>query len=662
MKKKSFFVLFTVASCLLAGCSELTMDNFKKSKLKPEMFFDFNTTVRVNVDLDYGEYGAYTLVSIFADDPADSADQGNTRPLFKVFTDKKGQVLSSFDMPDSIQDSVYLYTSAIGTPQIVKAAITDSTIRYKYERIQYSTEDFRTRVIDYPYFGYDEGNLHSILNWYGQYHGRVGDHNQLITSSCMVPADKLPSITKAFWNGSSSRPASLDNSDSVTDSDINIETTKDGVKVYFTFLTENTEHLNAIGYYFYPKDNCPKDFATMHKYVIFPNTSVGGSTPYNGFGIMGKYWENDAPVAKMTTVQLLYVNITGDGAYTFSEYFPKDLVIGFFMIKDSWTPAWSDAFKTGGNGFLYTDKAANVDSKAHFIRKDASGYIVYGAEYGDNLSYDDIMFTMQASPSDGISYSSEKIPDVPATPDPGQPDDSGDDNPDFTSANEIYRTYCFEDLWPVKGDYDMNDVVIDHCSRIKSDIYNYVTEIVDEFTVCNRYMSAQVADAFAVIIPESQRGSMTLPQGAVDEKETGAIILFGDVQEHLGQTVQIVRNLSGKKISCSSIITDLDPFIIPRVDFDDFLRDNRREVHMAKKEGTKKLDASLLGMAQEAYFVDKDGKHPFAITIPLSAKNGEYIIPEEMRQIDTEYEDFGKWVNSSGYYYKNWYNNYRYAK
>ena len=88
---------------------------------------------------------------------------------------------------------------------------------------------------------------------------------------------------------------------------------------------------------------------------------------------MGRYWENDAPVAKMTTVQLLYVNITGDGAYTFSEYFPKDLVIGFFMIKDSWTPAWSDAFQTGGNGFLYTDKAANVDSKAHFIRKDASG-------------------------------------------------------------------------------------------------------------------------------------------------------------------------------------------------------------------------------------------------------------------------------------------------
>ena len=39
-----------------------------------------------------------------------------------------------------------------------------------------------------------------------------------------------------------------------------------------------------------------------------------------------------------------------------------------------------------------------------------------------------------------------------------------------------------------------------------------------------------------------------------------------------------------------------------------------------------------------------------------------HIIPEEMRQIDTEYEDFGKWVNSSGYYYKNWYNNYRYAK
>lgn len=662
MKNKSFFVLFTAAACLLTGCSELTPENFQKHKLKPEDFFDFNTTSRIKVDLDYGEYGAYTLVSIFNEDPSDNENRNEARPVFKAFTDKNGQIVSSFEMPAAIQDSVYLYTSAIGTTQLVKAAVTDSTIRYRYERLQYSTEDIRTRVIEWPYFGYDNGNIHAILNWYsGQFHGTIGDHNQLIPGKCKVDSGTLPSITSAFWNGSSTRPQTLDNSASITNTDINITTVKDSVKIYFTFLTENTKHLNAIGYYCYPKGNRPEDFGTMQKYIIFPNTSVSGNVPYTDVSFFSTYYHKDAPVSKMTTVQLLYVKWDGNGGYTFSQYFPKETVIGFFILKDSWTPSWANSFVINNSNFFYTDKEKNIDSKVHFIRKDAAELVVYGAEDGDDSSFDDILFTMQSSPSDGISYSTEMIPDVPATPDPDI-SDYGDYNPDYSSNNEIYRTYCYEDLWPVKGDYDMNDVVIDHCSKIKFDIYNHVTEIVDEFTVCNRTLSAQVADAFAVVIPETQRGSMTLPQGAIDEKETGAIILFGDTQNFLGQTVQIVRNLNGLNLSSEEIITDLDPFIIPQIDFDDYLRDNRREVHMPKKKGTKKLDASLLGMAQEAYFVDKDGKHPFAITIPLSARNGEYIIPGEMHQIESEYEDFDKWVNSSGKNYKDWYKNYRYAK
>lgn len=47
----------SAAICIFAGCSDLTMENFRKNKLQPEMFFDFNTTSRVKIDIDYGEYG-----------------------------------------------------------------------------------------------------------------------------------------------------------------------------------------------------------------------------------------------------------------------------------------------------------------------------------------------------------------------------------------------------------------------------------------------------------------------------------------------------------------------------------------------------------------------------------------------------------------------------
>lgn len=200
----------SAAICIFAGCSDLTMENFRKNKLQPEMFFDFNTTSRVKIDIDYGEYGARTLVSLSSNDPTIS-DEESTKPLFKAFTDEDGKIMTSFEMPDAIGDSVYLYTSALGTPQLVKAAVSDSTIRYKYERMQYSTEGISTRVIDWPYFGYDDGYLHCILNWWGdQRHAKIGDHNKLIQSSCLVPSSKLPEISilsgrKVFVSGDFSK-------------------------------------------------------------------------------------------------------------------------------------------------------------------------------------------------------------------------------------------------------------------------------------------------------------------------------------------------------------------------------------------------------------------------------------------------------------------------
>lgn len=635
---------------MLSGCSDLNMENFRKHKLQPEMFFDFNTTSRINIDIDYGEYGAQTLVSIFAAPPLNSSE----RPLFKAYTDERGRILTSFEMPDSIKDSVFLLTSAIGTPQIAAAAVYDSTILFKYEKHEYSKDDIRTRVVDYPYFGYDNGNLHAILNWYGQYHGRVGDHNQLIAANCMVPAELLPNITRAFWNGASTRPAMLDNSASITGADINIVTTKDSVEVFFTFLTENTATLNSLGYYFYPQGKAPADFNAIQKYIIFPNTSVEGNEPY---GNSMQFSGNNAPVSKMTTVQLLYVDYSTGGT-TFSKYFPKDLEIGFFALKKGWIPNWTGGINLSDSQFIYTDLAGNNNGAAYFIRKDAEGYAVYGAECDKDTSFDDIMFTVQSSPAEGLAYTAAKIPDSPSTPDPEEPEDDDEDF-GYHVKNEYYRTYCFEDLWPVKGDYDMNDVVIDHHSRIYGDNTNHAYYIIDDFTVCNRYMSAQVSDAFAVIIPEYQRGTITIPEGAYDETETGAIILFDNVQNHLGETVSIYRDLSRKRMSPDEIITDLDPFIIPLIDNDDYLSDERREVHMPKKQGTYKLDSRFLGAAEEAYFVDKDGKHPFAITIPLSVKDGEFTLTDEMKQIDTEYPYFAYWAASNGQEDKDWYYKYR---
>lgn len=648
----------------MAGCSELTEENFRKNKLQPEMFFDFNTTESTTVAVDYGEFGASTLVSIYDRCPLKYDEESGTsvldrdlKPLFREFTDSKGTIASSFELPTYVKDSVFLYTSSISVPQVVAVPVAGREISYKYQKKEIPTGPL-TRMIDWPYFTYEQDGGHAILNWWtDQRHGTIGDHNELVIKSCPVTNEDLTTITKAFWNGKESRPKEVNNSQFLPKTtDVNIVTKEDGVKIYFTFLTEQSEHLNSIGYYFYPLGQEPENPSNLPMYLIFPNASVAGNAPYGVENSAGrKFADTSAPVSNLTTVQLVYVGANNQ----ISGTFPKDIVIGFFTTTDGWEiDQWENGtFKGYTKQKSYTNKNWNPDSKDRFVRVTAANYTVFGVEDGDNKSYEDILFTVQSDPVAGTDLGTADMPEYQDEPE--IIDEDNDEDFNFYSKTDITYTYCYEDLWPVQGDYDMNDVVIDHRARTFFDTNNEVIKVIDEFTVCNRYKSAQVEDGFAVVIPYYQRGEMTLPEGAIDEKVTNAIILFRDAQAELGKTFKIVRDLTGMYIRKKELITDLDPFIIPLIDNDDLTADKRREVHMPKKRGTSKLDDRLIGLAQEAYFVDKDGKHPFAISIPLSVKNEEYILPEEMRQIDSEYPYFSLWVEEFGENYTGWYNIYR---
>lgn len=208
----------------------------------------------------------------------------------------------------------------------------------------------------------------------------------------------------------------------------------------------------------------------------------------------------------------------------------------------------------------------------------------------------------------------------------------------------LYKTYLFDDLWPNPDNNDLNDVAIDHESTIHLTSANDVLSIEDIFTVCNAKGSADLEDAFAVIIPASQRGELSLPSGAYDETSTGAIILFKNAQSETGNSFTITRTFSAGELKMGDVETDLDPFIIPMRDNIGYTSGNRREVHLPKHNGTSKIDRKLLGMGEDAYFIYKDGKHPFAIEIPASVLLGEYTLTREKKKIDDAYPRFTQWA------------------
>lgn len=114
---------------------------------------------------------------------------------------------------------------------------------------------------------------------------------------------------------------------------------------------------------------------------------------------------------------------------------------------------------------------------------------------------------------------------------------------------------------------------------------------------------------------------MTLPGGAIDETETSIITKY----------------VAGQ--------------------------DNRTEVHLPKAKATSRADPNQAGDKDDAYYIDKDGKYPFAIMIPERvAEGGKFTPVTERVKIDMEYPDFSKWADSFGKECTDWYLNYQPSK
>ena len=300
----------------------------------------------------------------------------------------------------------------------------------------------------------------------------------------------------------------------------------------------------------------------------------------------------------------------------------------------------------------YSNKEWNkiyADQQARFISLSASnGTVVYGVEDGNDTSYEDILFCIDANPNEAI-----QDPDRPVI-DP--------EEPTVTSSETTYRTYAYEDIWPNGGDYDLNDVIIEHKRAISFNSNNYVLKVEDTFVPVQKSGAATYSNAFAVQYVASQRGSIELPAGAVDETETSSVILFPDAKSVQGNEFTVTRTFADNTLPKKNLETDLNPFIIAQYTAG---ADNRTEVHLPKKKATGRANAEQIGAKDDAYYINKDGKYPFAIMLPATTGTEgpiRFTPAKETVRIDLEYPDFAKWVESNGATNNDWYLYYQSSK
>ena len=207
-------------------------------------------------------------------------------------------------------------------------------------------------------------------------------------------------------------------------------------------------------------------------------------------------------------------------------------------------------------------------------------------------------------------------------------------------------TLAFEDIWPSGGDYDMNDVVVEYTQSITFNQYNKIKNIVDHFKAVN--CGANILDGFGIMFND-EVGTLEAVD-YYDQEDINQFSLFGDIRTDVGKQSTITRTFE-EGVKMFAYNYSIDPFIVPN-----YVRGerNRAEVHLPKNEATPWINTNLIGQGRDAYYLDVEGKYPFAIEL-VEVVDWEVVTEKSKIGSENEYPQFIPWVESKGKTNQDWY-------
>lgn len=270
----------------------------------------------------------------------------------------------------------------------------------------------------------------------------------------------------------------------------------------------------------------------------------------------------------------------------------------------------------------------------------------------------------------------------PDTDEDGVADDADDYPNDPTKAFDTYYpaeningTIAFEDMWPSKGDYDFNDLIMDYNINQILNADNDLVEIVSEFSL--RAIGAGYHNGFYIQFPFSQDKIDSLNIGENESiqwdtnTEKAVLRLFPDASDLLlpppdasgswvntvpGETYVAPVSLSFNIVLTEPLSTADLTYLPP---YNPFLTVNGyrgREVHFAGYPPTSKVDTTFFRTGDDDSDPDENRYYksannlPWAVQIPI-----EWSYPIEEAELTWAYLVFQDWAESSGNQYPDWY-------
>jgi LruC domain-containing protein len=237
-----------------------------------------------------------------------------------------------------------------------------------------------------------------------------------------------------------------------------------------------------------------------------------------------------------------------------------------------------------------------------------------------------------------------------------------------SSASDAGATVAFEDMWPKKGDYDMNDVVISYRLVVLTKFENGVNKVARIRGNYRLYARGGVyQNGFGIEFPVAASKVTATGAATMESGQTNAVaILFTNSHNQM----QNYNTKPGEALSpdvnyeFELTVTDgpsIQDFGVG--EYNPFIWNSAlgrgAEIHLPNKKPTSKANLSLFGTgddrsvpAQGKYYIS-NGNYPWAISMGVK----DFAYPIEGKDISSAYLKLAAWISSGGTTSTDWFSN-----
>jgi LruC domain-containing protein len=666
-----------IVSCKIENSSNVTPEKpvTPTEKFAPEGFnFKTSKEVAVKVSLRTNNDQPISGVVVSVYDPANP-----TSAIFKAVTDKSGNIEAKVSVATSVTkliiDPAYvglIRNASVAINGNATTAVIGGKTGFGGDVIPAAISSLRTNALTtmatspitfaYP-SPYTDSKSAIVDN--STYPFNLGRPKYLETTPDVISASLLANVNASLPESNpvpKSHPEYLSSSNTTT---LNIVKQSD---VWITYVSEGAGFLNTLAYYTYPTSTPPTKISDIkNATLVFPNSSNVGSAGGLNAGDKVKIGRFNAGTS-----------------------------IGFILLQNAWTG--SGVSLTGTHYFSQDNLNPEADSKLKkhsIVLYDADnklfliGFEDLPRDTDSDNDFNDLVFYATSNPVTGISQE-----DVPAVDQGDDKDGDGvkDDQDAFpTDPEKAYISYfpsetgyaqvAFEDNWPSKGDYDLNDLVINYRYKYVKNAKNQVVTL--EGTYNATAAGASFKNGFGVQLPvaastvKSVTGQKAISNyikyaaNGVEASQTKAVIIPFDNHDAVLKYADnsfFVNTLNSREKVAGTTTTVLITFNAPidqeslkAADFNPFLISNLRrgyEIHLPGFVPTDLANTKL-------FKTGDDASNPLTNKYYLTAENGPWALayntailyPIETVNIGNAYLHFAEWAKSGGLSFVDWYSN-----